>query len=720
MKEKNSFLSKALKFIFATDSEIQVVAFNILAFCGIMVSLVTAIYYVIIRPELLPFLERMSGVFVSLALMIFTRKTGKYKLAMVITVVVIFLGLFSFLFFNSGGYCAGFPYFFVFAVVFTAFLLNGPIMPILVGIEIVWYGFLCLYTYYNPIPYYIETNSQTRPIDVIVCETIVSLSLALTMYFQIRVYRKKQIELNEAIVSAEKANKAKSDFIAKMSHDVRTPLNTILAMNELIVANTSSERIREWVNDSSISGQLLLSMIDDMLDLTRIEAGRIVLLSHPWNTHRLFDEISRIWKMNAGKEGLKFIYTMDDNVPAYLCGDEGIIRKISDNLLSNAVKYTKTGSIELTVRMNGNLEIIVADTGVGIAPEYLENIFKPFDRGVEDIYRETSGSGLGLAIVKELAEAAGGNVECQSTLGEGTTFTVSIPQKEASEEKELTHRDVGADDKKTAEKTVIKHFIAPEARILVVDDNAYNRKVIRGFTESTLIQVDDVESGYEALEMIDIKDYDLVLMDIRMPKMDGKQTLEKIKQDYPDFSSPVVALTGDIMTGVEEDLLGRGFSGFLAKPVSSSKLLKTIMELIPKKVVALETVEDESFSPAKIEWGQKILMPYGIDLKMALEYSAGDSGEFENRALLFEEYAESSIDRLRSSEFGDDFYIQIHSIKSIAKGVGAFLLAQLAETVEYRKDDDFSREVKPILITEYSRVCEGLGRFREEVNDFET
>ncbi len=706
MKIKNSKFHKAVSLIFATDSEIQVIAFNILAFCGIIVSLITAIVNGLrgsgaVVPDIL-------GAVSSIALMYYCHKTKNYKMAMTLTVFIIFIGLFSFLYFLQGGYHGGIPSFFIFGIVFTAFLLDGIPMMVLIALELIWYVSLILYSYYHPA---MLNNDEKFYMNCVIMDmTLVALSLALTMYFQIRVYRKKQHQLGAAIREADEANKAKSDFIAKMSHDVRTPLNTILAMNELIVNNTSSERIREWVNDSNISGQILLSMIDDMLDLSRIEAGRITLISQPWNTRNVFDETAKVWKLNAGRSGLEFIYEISDSVPECLEGDESVIRKITDNLLSNAVKYTKKGKVTLSIKYDDMLKIVVEDTGVGIAPEYVNEIFSPYERGVEEVYKETSGSGLGLSIVKELVEAMGGTITCKSTLGKGSIFTAQVPQKEAPVVSTVAEKAEPAPENKKN-----KQFVAPDTHILVVDDNAYNRKVIREFTEPALIQLDDVESGYEAIEMIDIKDYDLIFMDIRMPHLDGMQTLAKIREEYPNFHTPVVALTGDIMNGVETRLMAQGFSGFIAKPVSLSKLLQTIKEYIPDKIVELDAEEEKELSREKLEFGQSFLVPYGIDLKLALEYCAGNVGEFETRAGLFEEYADSNIESLKGNVYNEDYYLQIHSIKSVAKGIGAYLLAELAETVECRKDDAFSAEVTPLILAEYERVRKGIIKYREEI-----
>ncbi|MCR5673419.1 MAG: response regulator [Lachnospiraceae bacterium] len=703
-------LKRLREYLIPHDAEIQVAAFNILAVCGITVSSVTAIINAASGSGPAVVFADLAGVVVSWALIVYCHRTGNYKMAMIITAFIVFLGLFTALFFIQGGYHSGIPAFFIFGVVFTAFLLNGIPMVILVIIELIWYVSLILYSYHHP-----ETlggdeyNFMTR---VIVDMVLVSVSLAITMYCQIRVYRKKQQELNVAVLAADDANRAKSDFLAKMSHDIRTPLNTITAMNELIVANTSSAKIREWVNDSNVSSRILMSLINDMLDLTRIEAGKLEIIEQEWDTKNLFDEMARTWKTQAERQGLDFIYDLDKNVPEYLMGDEDVIRKITNNLLSNSVKYTRSGSVTFAVGIKGkDLIITVSDTGIGIAPEYLESIFKPFERGAETVYKETSGSGLGLAIVKELVDAVHGNIDCKSVVDEGTAFTVRIPQKpyEASGKKRP------ADNTKNDEKKTNTKFIAPDARILVVDDNPSNRKVIEAFLEPTLIRIDDVESGFEALEMLDIKEYDLVLMDLRMPKMDGVETLEKIKEEYPSFDTPVVVLTADIMNDVKEKMIESGFADFLAKPVSSEKLLGIVQEYISEKVIPVEVKQEIGLTLARIDSYRTLLMPYGIDLGMALEFNAGNTDEFFMRASLFDRYADETIAAIENPESSDSYYLQVHSIKSIARGVGAYLLAQMAEADELRCDHEYSEKIRTVIADEYRRARMGLRILKKEV-----
>lgn len=710
MSRGKKFLKRVADFIMPEGSDVQTSAFIILAILGTTVSFISAVNNVIVGFGWGVFLESAIGVLISLSLLIYTQKTNNYRMGIILTIAIIFLGLFTLLFFSGGGYHSGMPAYFIFAVVFTAFMVKGVMMPVLVVIEMVWYTLLCFYAYYNPATVNNLINEEAYLEDILISQSVVSISLALAMYFQIRVYRKKQQELNVAMKAADEANKAKSDFLAKMSHDIRTPLNTIMAMNEMIVSNTSSAKIREWVNDSNLSSRILISLIEDMLDLTKIEAGRIMILHETWDTEKLFDETVKMWKPQADRSGLEFKCDIDPNIPALLMGDESVVRKITNNLISNSIKYTKEGSVSLKVSWDGkSIEVVVEDTGVGIAPEYLDKIFKPFERGVQDIYKETSGSGLGLAIVKELVDAAGGTINCSSVLNEGTAFTVRLPQSVVSV---ITKK--AEDEEEQGEEILGEQFVAPSARILVVDDNAFNRKVIGLFLEPSLIQIDDVESGFEALEMIDILDYDLVLMDLRMPKMDGAETLAKIREEFPDFDAPVVVLTADIMEGVEEKMLEQGFAAFLPKPVNSAKLYETIARFIPDKIVSLKTEQDSTLSLARIESFQDMLMPSGIDLKLALEYNAGSTGEFLNRVDLFDQFAADNIELLRDPDYVEGYWLHVHSIKSIAKGVGAYLLAQLAEASELRRDIEFSKEVNPLIIEEYERVLEGLNKIREE------
>jgi CheY-like chemotaxis protein len=200
-----------------------------------------------------------------------------------------------------------------------------------------------------------------------------------------------------------------------------------------------------------------------------------------------------------------------------------------------------------------------------------------------------------------------------------------------------------------------------------------------------------------------------------MPKMDGAETLDRIKEEYPDFDTPVVLLTADIMNNIKERMLERGFADFIAKPVSSARLYETICRFIPDKIVSIDTEEEEGLTVYEVESFQDMLMPYGINIKTAIENNAGDVVEFLKRAALFEEYADDSMERIREGSKDEEYYIQMHSTKSAARGIGAYLLAELAETIELRKDDDFTRQTNPVLLEEIERVRKGIEKLSEEM-----
>ncbi len=867
MNRISTFCSHLKNIFFLKDDDIQVSAFNILAFSGIVVCLISAAYNLLNGLDSASLAGILSGALFALGMMIFTLRTGHYYIAMVLTVVVVFFGLFTFLFFTSGGYHSGMPSYFIFGVVFTAFMLDGMTMSFFIVAELMWYAVICAYAYKTAIPLGRMGSEAAYLTDVIVSETLVASILAITMYLQIQLYRKKQEELHRATQAAEEANRLKSDFLAKMSHDIRTPLNTIMGMNELILRHSSSPEIRECADDSRKAGQVLLSMINDMLDLSRIEAGMMELNPHPYSPQQLIGEMKKLWELHSSGSGLSFEACVEGDVPRGLVGDETAIRKIINNLLGNSFKYTRKGKVSLrlsfqnepfcpegddsagsfrepsseipacasdganapgadatvanvsgadvvranapgadAVRANApgtnaavanasgvnaarveapgapganvaRLEVLVAnapradavvanapegdagggvgtgwlvisvrDTGIGIEEKYLEKIFLPFERLPQGKYGDMGGSGLGLAIVKEITDAMGGTVHCWSRVNEGTVFTVSIPQgiiteeklcspgpaanvQSASDEDSVHAIESGADALSVPEASLGSRLngrlrgdgqiAAPGARILLVDDNYYNRKVIVQLLEPTLVFMDDVESGYEAMEMIDIREYDLILMDLRMAGMDGTETLERIREEYPDFKTPVIALTADIMPGVRDRLLKQGFADFIPKPVNSARLYEMLRSFLPGKLIMIDRGQDAGFSQDEIAAWQDRLLPYGINFNLGLECNAGNAAEFVMRASLFNAYASDGQRRLSKCREGPDeeYYLQAHSAKSAARGIGAWIMADLAEAVEYRHDHEYSIEANPVLLYEYRRVQAGLALFLNDIKE---
>lgn len=708
---------KTLKgILFPKDADIRILAFNILAISGMIVSLVVAIYSFCAGAGLDTVAIELAGVIFSIIMIWYTMRTGKYQLAMIITIFVVFIGIFTGIFFTDGGYEGGAPEFFVFSIVFTAFLLEGAVAVIMVIIEILWYAAICVYAYINPQAVDHFSDEKGIMIDIVVCFIMASIALAITMYFQVRLYQKKQAELNAAREEADTANRAKSEFIAKMSHDIRTPLNTAMAMNQLIMQNAKSEDIMGWASDSEASCTLLLGLINDMLDISKIESGKLDIHKSDYSLAEMIKKLKMEWGLEAEKKGLELIFDIDKEAPAVLCGGFDALFKILSNLLSNAIKYTNKGYIRFTLEANKeaddevSLKYTIEDTGIGIPKEYLDTIFLPFDRGYQTILKGTDGSGLGLAIVKELSELMSAKVSCESELEKGSVFVLEIKQT-VIDDAPVGEIDYSSSNEQSVEK---EDFIVNNARILVVDDNFFNRKVLRVLLEPYMIHIDDVESGKEALEMIEIKDYNLVFMDYRMPNMNGEETLRAIRDEYPDWDVPVVALTADAMTGTKEKLLAAGFDDFLTKPVNISQLKDVIVKFLEDKIRYFETdaYDGDSSSSDKLKGYELELNDYGVSVSQALENYDGNSSELLVRIEAFLEYYDRLYSKLAEKKEDEEawklYILDVHSLKSTAKGIGAKALSDLAALIELKNDMEFSKKTWELLLSEMELVYEGL------------
>lgn len=714
MLEKLKELKRKL---FPAGADIQILAFNVLALSGIIVSLTVAVYSFSAGAGWDTIAYELAGVVFSIIMIWYTTKTGKYQIAMVITIFVVFIGIFSGIYISGGGYAGGAPEFFVFAIVFTAFLLDGFVAIIMIAIEIAWYSGICVYSYLHPEVVDHFSDEKDVVIDIIACFIIASLSLAATMYYQVRVYRKKQKELNSAREEADNANNAKSEFIAKISHDIRTPLNTAMAMNQLIMQNAESDEIVKWASDSEASCTLLLGMINDMLDISKIESGKLDIRVMDYSISEMLKNLNLEWKLVAESKGLDLFFEIDPEIPSSLTGGYDSLYKILSNLLSNAIKYTNTGFVKLSLNKCGEtaegikLKYIIEDTGIGIPQEYLDTIFLPFERGNQSLLKGTDGSGLGLAIVKELSELMSASISCESELEVGSRFFLELNQGVAD------RTPVGNIDFETGIiNTEIEEedFVVSGARILIVDDNYFNRKVLRELLEPYMLQIDDVESGEEALEMIEIKEYDLVFMDYRMPYMNGEETLSAIKEEFPDWQVPVIVLTADAMAGTRERMLQAGFDDFLTKPVSLKQLKAVIIKFLDSKIKYFENDDrlQGIISKDKIKEYEEELNKYGMSIIQVLEKKRNDVSELLIRIDAFAQYYEALYDGLASERNDDEawkmYILEVHSLKAAAKGIGAKALSDLSALIEYKNDRNFSENSRDLLLSELELVYEGI------------
>ena len=706
-------------------ADLKVRIFRILAYGGFFVSAFIGTTNLIIGLPLQNALICWATALLSLALIYYANRTGRYRVCVNITIIFIFLGVFTLLFLQGGGYKSGMPLYFIMAVVFTAFMVEGREMYVFIAVELCLYSALCLFAYRHPEAVQTLENEGSLVMDIIIALTVVSLILATMMFLQLRLIRRNQEELDQARKEALSASEAKTAFLANMSHDIRTPLNTVMSLNDLIAGRTASDEIRGWTDDIRLSCNILLSLINDILDLSRIESGRVRVPEAPYLTAQFLQETEATWKRAASRAGLSFTMEADESLPSVMTGSLDSIRKIVNNLTGNAVKYTERGGITLRFRaepaddISGQKHVILCfeaeDTGIGIPEEELEQVFFPFERGSLSLKRGKEGTGLGLAIVKDLVDAMQGTVKCESKEGRGSRFTVRIPQA-VQDPSPIGPRESWARSTSAAE--TFDSIIAPDAKVLVVDDNEHNRQVMSTLLKPTLMLTDDVESGSEALEMLEIRDYDLIFMDIMMPEMDGPETLKKIREAHLADNTPVIALTADALAGTRERLLNAGFAEYLTKPVSMKQLGELLIRYLGGRV---RLVRDPSFEKLPEEQARRLkdlLLPRHIHLEDTLELDSGSVESLRMRAEHFLAYREElerfsgdageNGDPAGDEAFREDLFHFVHSLKSAGRSIGARDLAELAAFMErHREDSSLNRLMIPALIKEYRTVSEG-------------
>ena len=422
-------------------------------------------------------------------------------------------------------------------------------------------------------------------------------------YYEAPTYRKmltveKELELarqnaEHSTRLSNAANRAKSDFLANTSHEIRTPMNAILGMNEMILKESSDLEIRQAALDIRRAGNHLLSIINNILDISKIESGKMELYRADYHLWQMLRDIEEGIFETVHEKGLKLVIDADKNLPEHLYGDEDHIRQVIVNLIDNAVKYTKKGTITLSV-MGGvkehrvKLIIAVKDTGIGIKQEDLPKLFHSFERVNMQETQTIQGAGLGLTLVRYLIELMGGTVRAESEYGKGSTFTVELTQQLAHEGFSGTiaeYESMLANDGNISgvAKDDRRPFTCPDAKILVVDDTPVNLVVAKGMLKESKAHVDTAESGEEALELIAANNYDIIFLDHKMPGMDGVETLNKAHEiDGPSRLAKYIALTANSGTGLRDEYISMGFNDYLPKPIKSDALKKILASCLPE------------------------------------------------------------------------------------------------------------------------------------------
>lgn len=524
-------------------------------------------------------------------------------------------------------------------------------------------------------------------------------------------------EIKRVRRQAEKASIAKSEFLANMSHEIRTPMNAIIGLNDVIMEECGDTEIYAYAKDVRSAAKNLLAIINDILDLSKVEAGKMELVNVNYYMKVMADEIIGIMDMAASQRGLILKYECDETIPCRYRGDDGRIKQILLNILSNAIKFTKKGYVRVYITgkpgKNKDEELLtfcVEDTGCGIREEDLNKIFEDFRQVDSKRNRSVEGTGLGLAIVKHLVELMKGTIHVESIYEKGTTVTITIPQKivdrqPISEMQELPQ----------AEQRVTDMFTAPGVKVLIVDDNVINRKVARGFLKNYAFDLTEAESGPEAIEKVNADRYDFIFMDHMMPDMDGVEAAEIIRRDCGENGTyPVmIALTANAMEGMRERFLEHGFQDFIAKPLDRIELNQLLLRWVPEKYRQTEEAEAESkpLDPAEFRID-------GVDMNAAMKYYSGDEEGFVELLDLY------CIDGKRKTELLYEvvetdilrYQIEVHGLKSASANIGAMKVSAMAreqENAAVQGDREFIHKQFPMLIAEYENLLANIGQFLE-------
>ena len=562
---------------------------------------------------------------------------------------------------------------------------------------------------------------------------------------------KAKIKQEKALEEARRASEAKTDFLANTSHEIRTPINAVLGMNEMILRESvkavkmtdgkpsdyqeAFKKIKHYSGNVDSAGNNLLAIINDILDFTKIEEGKMKIVEVEYQLSSVINDVSNMIYFKAKEKNLTFVTDVDERIPDRLFGDVVRIRQVITNILNNAVKYTEKGTVSLKItgrRMNitasgkpvMELIVSVSDTGIGISEENLSKLFGKFERVDLEKNSTKEGTGLGLAITKMLVQMMHGDIKVESTYGSGSTFTINIPQLVLSEEPignftEKFEKELGG------RKEYHESFRAPNARILIVDDTKMNLVVATEFLKDTKVNIDTAGGGKEAVELALSNKYDVILMDQRMPEMDGEETLKVIKshEEGPNIKTPVICLTADAVVGARERYLSKGFDDYLTKPIDSTNLEKTLKKYIPAEKI--EIVEKEEKAPeAPVISAPEIsassefaaLSECGIDTDKGIANCAGDKDFYISILKEYSKDAQEKKAKLKGFlEEGNlkDYAILIHSLKSTSATIGAMAPSKLAQALEAAANDDnkdFVLENQDAFIKEYDTVLQAIGK----------
>ncbi len=545
--------------------------------------------------------------------------------------------------------------------------------------------------------------------------------LMVWRFMKSTVIRRQYDEIRQARDDAERANTAKTRFLANISHEIRTPINTIMGMDEMILRENPKDVPRGYfmsmVNyalDIRNASETLLGLINDLLDISKIESGKMHLVEQEYDVQEQLRSIVSMIRVKSTEKELMFDVVVDELIPKRLYGDDGKIKQIVLNLLTNAVKYTRKGGVILSVSMDerhgdeAKIRFSVKDTGIGVKPEDMDKLFTAYERLDEQKNSGIQGTGLGLDISRRFTELMGGTLTCESVYGEGSEFILCLPQRIVDPTPTGLFME---HDGSEAKGPYVPKFIAPDADILVVDDNPMNLNVIKGLLKATKMFVTTATSGAECLEKMKSTKFNVVLLDHMMPEMDGIETVGHIRETDPDI--PVYALTANATAG-EEFYKSKGFTGYLSKPIDSMALEKAIMKHLPEEIMLkpeqADAVADLESIPEELKWIYDIKE---IDVDEGIKNSGGIA-QYINALHMFYETVDGNYQVISDAYEVEDirlYTIKVHSLKSSCRIIGATAMSRLAESLE----DAGNKENKEFIVMHNDELLKGYLELKDKL-----
>lgn len=520
-----------------------------------------------------------------------------------------------------------------------------------------------------------------------ICRAILIIStfgiVELVLFLRMKEQKKMVEQMQEIIDDLKEAENSKSDFLANVSHEIRTPINTVCGMSKLLLQQQLPSDVKESVLNIKFAGENLHRIVSDILDFTELQSGNIGITEEPYHLSDTLQDMQEMVVAQIASKKIEFVLECDPEIPGSLLGDEQKIRRFLFNLLGNAVKFTAEGRICMKVSFREesygvNLKFTIQDTGKGIREENLEKLFTNYNQVDTKKNRQEGGIGLGLAISKALVTRMGGFIQVESEWKKGTTIQFVIPQKVL--------------DAKPMSEVKKERFTAPDATILVVDDNRMNLKVTSGLLKPYQVRVVTANSGSEALHKLEDQNYDFVLLDHMMPEMDGVETLQKIRQKSGSYyqSVPIIAFTANVVGGAREMLLHEGFQDFISKPMETSQLERILQKYIPenkKKYHSNEDhMEEDNETTINIQYKQNA-KPQAILIEMetGVRYCGGSMEDYQE---IVQMYCQDETDKMKiiqtcyEQKDWKNYATYVHALKSTSLEIGAVLLSEQAKELE--------------------------------------